>query len=57
MADPQAVTFKVDGKSMEDSKDVTKLSNDLSTINIHLVNIASDEFLLASHKVTSGMPC
>lgn len=39
-----AVTFKVAGKSREDSEDVAVLSYDLSCINIHLVNIASDDF-------------
>lgn len=34
----QAVTFEVASKSAEDSKDVMKLSYDLSHINIHLVN-------------------
>lgn len=42
---------------MEDSKDVIKLFNDLSIINIYLVNIVFDEFFLVFYKVIFGMLC
>lgn len=51
----QAVTFEVLGKSVGDRRDVTKLSYDLSSINIHLVNTCLWSFSLGSNTVTSGI--